>query len=103
MIHAATMKRISSPLDLSAIEEMRAGEKLFLSGYIFTARDAAHKRFMDALNEGKDLPIDIRNQIIYYCGPSPAPLEGLSGLVVLRQALVWMPTHRRSFALVSRV
>ena len=67
------IKRITSPLDDTVIEGLRAGEKVFLSGYIYTARDAAHKRFIDALEKGEKLPLDIKGQIIYYCGPSPAP------------------------------
>lgn len=67
------IRRIRSPLEESLTGELRSGEKVFLSGYIYTARDAAHKRFMEALQEGKPLPFDVRGQIIYYCGPSPAP------------------------------
>lgn len=67
------MKRIKAPLDEKVVEGLRAGEKVFLSGYIYTSRDAAHKRFIETLNEGGKLPFDIQNQVIYYCGPSPAP------------------------------
>jgi fumarate hydratase subunit beta len=67
------MKRIKTPLDEKVIEELKAGEMVFLSGYMYTARDAAHKRFIDTLNEGGKLPFDIKDQVIYYCGPSPAP------------------------------
>ena len=67
------IRRIRSPLEESLIGSLRSGEKVFLSGYIYTARDAAHKRFMETLQEGKPLPFDVRGQIIYYCGPSPAP------------------------------
>ena len=67
------IKRITAPLYDKVIESLTAGKKVFLSGYIYTARDSAHKRFIDTLNAGKELPFDIRNQIIYYCGPSPAP------------------------------
>jgi fumarate hydratase subunit beta len=67
------MKRIQSPLNDEIISSLRAGEKVYLTGYIYTARDAAHKRFMEALDRGDALPFDIRDQIIYYCGPSPAP------------------------------
>jgi len=67
------IKRITTPLEDNVIEGLRAGEKVFLSGYIFTARDAAHKRFVDALENGEALPLDIKGQVIYYCGPSPAP------------------------------
>ena len=67
------IKRIKTPLEPYVIEQLKAGEKVFLSGYIYTSRDAAHKRFVDTLNEGGRLPFDIQNQVIYYCGPSPAP------------------------------
>jgi fumarate hydratase subunit beta len=67
------IKRIKTPLTDDVIRELRAGEKVFLSGYVYTARDAAHKRFIEALNRGENLPFDIKNQVIYYCGPSPAP------------------------------
>ena len=67
------IKRIQSPLEDQITESLKAGEKVLLSGYIYTARDAAHKRFMEALDEGKPLPFNIEGQIIYYCGPSPAP------------------------------
>jgi fumarate hydratase subunit beta len=67
------LKRIKTLLEDKVIEELRAGEKVFLSGYIYTARDTAHKRFMDTLDEGGKLPFDFQNQVIYYCGPSPAP------------------------------
>jgi fumarate hydratase subunit beta len=67
------IKRIESPLSEEVVSGLKAGEKVFLTGYIYTARDAAHKRFMEALDRGEPLPFDIQNQIIYYCGPSPAP------------------------------
>jgi fumarate hydratase subunit beta len=67
------IKKIATPLNDEIARELRTGEKVLLSGYIYTARDTAHKRFMDTLRTGNDLPFEIRNQIIYYCGPSPAP------------------------------
>ncbi len=66
------IRRIKAPLEVPVIEELKAGDKVLLSGYIYTARDAAHKRFVDALEGGGTLPFDIVNQVIYYCGPSPA-------------------------------
>ena len=53
--------------------EFRAGDKLLLTGTVYTARDAAHKRFMALLDEGKALPFDIKGAVIYYAGPTPAP------------------------------
>ncbi len=54
------------------IPELRIGDMVYLTGEIYTARDAAHKRMYEALEEGRELPFDIRGQIIYYMGPSPA-------------------------------
>jgi len=53
---------------------LHIGDKILLSGYVFTARDAAHKRFLQLLDEGKSLPIEIKNAVIYYAGPTPAPV-----------------------------
>lgn len=53
--------------------KLRAGDKVLLSGYIYTARDAAHKRFESMLNNGEKLPVDIDGAVIYYAGPTPAP------------------------------
>ena len=53
--------------------EFRCGDKILLTGYVYTARDAAHKRFAALLDEGKELPIPIENAVIYYAGPTPAP------------------------------
>ena len=65
-------KHITLPLTKEAINELKAGDYVFLSGVIYTARDAAHKRMDETLNEGKELPVDIKNNTIYYMGPSPA-------------------------------
>ncbi|HPP06329.1 MAG TPA: Fe-S-containing hydro-lyase [Syntrophorhabdaceae bacterium] len=67
------IKEITTPLDDEVIKALKTGEKVFLTGFIYTARDAAHRRFMDTLERNEPLPIDIKGQIIYYCGPSPAP------------------------------
>jgi len=66
------IKRISTPLADSMVTELKAGDKVLLSGTIYTARDAAHKRFIETLDAGGSLPFDVRGQVIYYCGPSPA-------------------------------
>lgn len=54
------------------VEELNIGDMLYISGYIYTARDAAHKRMSEALDKGSELPFDIKGNIIYYMGPSPA-------------------------------
>ncbi|MCX8022043.1 MAG: Fe-S-containing hydro-lyase [Syntrophorhabdaceae bacterium] len=73
------IKHIKTPLSEEVIEGLKSGDKVLLTGHIYTARDTAHKRFMEALKDGKDLPFDIRNQVIYYCGPSPAPSGRVAG------------------------
>lgn len=63
---------IVTPLSDSTIAKLKAGDRVLLDGIVYTARDAAHKRFIETINGGKDLPIDLRGQIIYYVGPTPA-------------------------------
>ena len=66
------MKRLTPPLTDEDLESLRAGDKVLISGRIYTARDAAHKRFVEALERGEKLPIDLKGQVIYYVGPTPA-------------------------------
>ena len=65
-------RHITVPVVKEEIQDLRAGDYVYLTGDIYTARDAAHKRMDEALSEGKELPLDIKNQMIYYMGPSPA-------------------------------
>ena len=64
--------QISAPLDKKTISQLKAGDMVYISGTIYTARDAAHKRMAQALAEGHKLPLDVQNNVIYYMGPSPA-------------------------------
>lgn len=63
---------ISAPFEKSVAESLKCGDKVLISGKIYTARDAAHKRMTEAVERGDELPFDIKNQIIYYAGPTPA-------------------------------
>ncbi|MBM4306947.1 MAG: Fe-S-containing hydro-lyase [Deltaproteobacteria bacterium] len=63
---------LKTPLTDKDVEKLKIGDRVLLSGVIYTGRDAAHKRLFDLLKEGKELPFDIRGQIIYYVGPTPA-------------------------------
>jgi len=63
---------ITSPLDRKTIKELTAGTLVLISGTLYTARDAAHKRLVEALKRKEELPIDLKGQTIYYTGPSPA-------------------------------
>jgi fumarate hydratase subunit beta len=65
-------KRINLPLTEEMLGDLRAGDSLLLNGVIYVARDAAHKRMVEALDQGKPLPIDIVGQTVYFMGPSPA-------------------------------
>jgi fumarate hydratase subunit beta len=64
--------KLTTPLTEEDVEQLSIGDKVLLSGVLYTGRDAAHKRLFDLLNEGKQLPIDITGQVIYYVGPTPA-------------------------------
>ena len=65
-------KHITAPITKEVSKPLHAGDYVYITGTIYTARDAAHKRMYEILGEGKSLPINIENQVIYYMGPSPA-------------------------------
>ena len=65
-------KHITVPFDKETAKSLKAGDYVYLTGVIYTARDAAHKRMDESLNNGEKLPIDIDGNVIYYMGPSPA-------------------------------
>jgi len=65
-------KKVTLPLTDETLEELKAGDNVLLTGVIYVARDAAHKRMVEALDQDKPLPFDIKGQTIYYMGPSPA-------------------------------
>ena len=67
------MKNLTTPLSDEAISDLRAGDEVLLSGIIYTARDAAHRRLVELINQGAPLPFSLEGQIIYYVGPTPAP------------------------------
>ena len=65
-------KKITAPLNEEIVRELKAGDYVYITGIIYTARDAAHKRIYENMLEGKEIPLELKNQIIYYLGPSPA-------------------------------
>lgn len=65
-------KHIQAPLLEAEIRDLKAGDYVYITGTLYTARDAAHKRMQEALDRGEGLPFDIKDQVIYYMGPSPA-------------------------------
>ncbi|MCR1843163.1 Fe-S-containing hydro-lyase [Murimonas intestini] len=68
-------KHISAPLSREEAKSLRAGDYVYITGKIYTARDAAHKRMQEALDRGEKLPLEVDGNIIYYMGPSPAREE----------------------------
>lgn len=64
--------KIKVPAKKDILKSLRAGDYVYLTGTIYTARDAAHKRMQEALDAGEELPVEIRDTVIYYMGPSPA-------------------------------
>lgn len=65
--------RLTTPLSVEETSVLRAGQSCLISGIIYTARDAAHKRLVEMMTKGEELPIDLKGQLIYYVGPCPAP------------------------------
>ncbi|MEI9479212.1 MAG: Fe-S-containing hydro-lyase [Deltaproteobacteria bacterium] len=64
--------RLKTPLSDNDVEKLKIGDRVLINGVIYTGRDAAHRRLFDLLQAGKDLPFDMRGQVIYYVGPTPA-------------------------------
>lgn len=73
------LKRISTPLTKEKVENIVSGDKILLSGTIYTLRDAGHKRFVETMKKGEKLPINIQNEILYYVGPTPCREEEIIG------------------------
>lgn len=65
-------KHICTPVTEEVTQQLKSGDYVYLSGTVYVARDAAHKRMMEVLNNGEKLPIEIKDAVIYYMGPSPA-------------------------------
>jgi fumarate hydratase subunit beta len=65
-------KEVTPPLSDADVESLKAGDRVRITGILYTARDAAHARLLPLMDAGKQLPIDVKGQIIYYTGPSPA-------------------------------
>ena len=66
------VKKVTLPLTDETLKDLRAGDNILLTGVMYVGRDAAHKRLVEALDQGKSLPFDIKGQTVYFMGPSPA-------------------------------
>ena len=69
----ARILTLSTPLTREVRKDLRAGDRVLLSGTIYAARDAAHRRMTESLRRGEPLPFDLRDQVVYYAGPAPTP------------------------------
>lgn len=65
--------RLTTPLGDDDVKKLKIGDRVLISGVLYSARDAAHRRLVELIKEGKPLPFDLTGQVIYYMGPSPAP------------------------------
>jgi fumarate hydratase subunit beta len=65
-------QKIETPVTDEVIAQLKAGDKVFITGYLYTGRDSAHKKLIGLIKEGKELPIEVKGQFIYYVGPTPA-------------------------------
>ncbi len=75
------LTKIIAPLTQKGLKQLRAGDMVYLSGTVLSARDAAHKRLVAAINNGHELPVILENQALFYLGPSPAPPGKKSGSI----------------------
>jgi len=73
------LKRITVPLDSETIEDLETGDEVMISGVIYTMRDAAHAKITEMIKKRARLPFDLANQVIYYCGPTPAKPGNIIG------------------------
>jgi len=71
--------KITTPLSDEVVDSLKSGDQVSIKGILYTARDAAHKRLIDLLDHGDELPFDIKGQIIYYVGPTPAKPGAIIG------------------------
>ena len=78
---SASTYSLSTPLTEEKIKKLRAGDIIYLSGTVFGARDAAHKRIIETIKHGKKLPIDLKDATLFYTGPSPTPPGKKSGSI----------------------
>ncbi len=88
--------QLQPPVTTEEVQRLKAGDIVTITGTIYTARDAAHKRLIEALNAGQELPLELQGQIIYYVGPTPAKTGACSGSAGPPPAAAWILIHRRS-------
>ena len=84
--------KVTTPLSREDARKLKSGDSVLLSGVIYTARDAAHKRLCELVAEGKELPLDVKDAVIYFVGPRPPSPVRPSALPAPPPPIVWTPT-----------
>ncbi|MCL2688660.1 MAG: Fe-S-containing hydro-lyase [Chitinispirillia bacterium] len=100
------IKKITTPVSKDVLTSLRAGDSVLLTGTVYTARDAAHKRFLECIHNKKPLPLSLHNEIIYYCGPTPgAPNRciGSAGPTTSSRMDIYTPELIRSTGLSAMI
>lgn len=87
-------KHITTPITEEKTKDLKSGDYVYITGTIYVARDAAHKRMIEALESGQELPIDIRDSTIYYMGPSPQERVVRLALRGRQPPAEWISTRR---------
>ena len=76
----SNLREIEVPFLSEVLKDLRAGEMVGLTGYLYTGRDQTHRRLCDLLAQGKQLPVEMRGQLLYYVGPTPAKPGQIQGI-----------------------
>lgn len=95
-------QHITTPITEEVTKKLHSGDYVYITGTIYVARDAAHKRMIEALDRGEQLPIDIKDATIYYMGPSPAVKDVRLDLRDQLQPLVWISMPLPCLILVKK-
>lgn len=95
-------KYITTPITEDVTVDLKSGDYVYITGTIYVARDAAHKRRIEALDRGEELPINIKDATIYYMGPSPAREGRAIGSADRQPQAVWISMHRHCLILEKR-
>jgi fumarate hydratase subunit beta len=85
--------KITTPLDEERVIQLKAGDFVNMTGYIYAARDAAHKRIFKLIKKGQKLPIELKGQIIFYAGPTPTKPGHSCGSVSVPLPVIEGPLH----------
>lgn len=91
------IRKLTTPLSREDVLSLRAGDQVLLSGAVYTARDAAHLRLVEAMERGEALPLPLEGQVIYYAGPTPTPAGAPLAPLALPHPSAWMHIPQSSW------